>query len=87
MGIDTLQYICYRNPNYGNSNYNKVKFWFRFIYKYRSAVERGNLEYLKEIIKRDYATYSGKILENYFIEKLMAIKQYNTIGTYWERNN
>lgn len=64
-----------------------LKFWFRFIYKYRSAVEIGNLEYLKEIIKRDYATYSGKILENYFIEKLMATKQYSTIGTYWERNN
>lgn len=64
-----------------------LKFWFRFIYKYRSAVEIGNLNYLKEIIKRDYATYSGKILENYFIDKLITTKQYNTIGTYWERNN
>lgn len=66
---------------------NFLKFWFRFIYKYRSAVEIGNLEYIKEIIKRDYTTYSGKILEQYFTEKLINTKQYNKIGSYWERNN
>ncbi|WP_316834357.1 hypothetical protein [Pedobacter nutrimenti] len=26
-----------------------MNFWFRFIYKYRSVVEIGNLTYLKEI--------------------------------------
>lgn len=81
----------FAKPNSRSVKYSIVdhflKFWFRFIYKYRSAVEIGNLAYIKEIIKRDYATYSGKILENYFIEKLIATKQYNNIGTYWERNN
>src|SRR5690554_8189533 len=48
---------------------NFLKFWFRFIYKYRSAVEAGNLDYLKEIIQRDYTTYSGTILEKYFTER------------------
>lgn len=66
---------------------NFLKFWFRFIYKYHSAIEAGNLEYIKEIIQRDYATYSGTILEKYFTEQLKAKKKYNTIGTYWERNN
>ena len=66
---------------------NFLKFWFRFIYKYRSAVEAGNLDYLKEIIQRDYTTYSGTILEKYFTEQLIAEKKYNNIGTYWERNN
>lgn len=66
---------------------NFLSFWFRFIYKYRSAVEVGNLDYIKEILFRDYSTYSGKILEKYFIEKLKSEKKYNTIGTYWERNN
>lgn len=66
---------------------NFLSFWFRFIYKYRSAVEIGNLEYIKEILFRDYATYSGKILEKYFVEQLKSEKKYNTIGTYWERNN
>ncbi|MBS1776224.1 MAG: ATP-binding protein [Bacteroidetes bacterium] len=66
---------------------NFLKFWFRFIYQYRSAVEAGNLDYLKEIIRRDYSTFSGPILEKYFVEQLKAQKQYNNIGTYWERNN
>lgn len=66
---------------------NFLKFWFRFIYKYHSTVEAGNLDYLKSIVMRDYATYSGTLLEKYFVAKLQAEKKYNTIGTYWERNN
>ncbi|NGF56513.1 ATP-binding protein [Parapedobacter sp. SGR-10] len=66
---------------------NFLKFWFRFIYRYRSAVEIGNLDYLIEIITRDYTAYSGKILEKYFTQKLIDQKQYNQIGAYWERGN
>lgn len=66
---------------------NFLSFWFRFIYKYRSAVEAGNLAYLNQIVDRDYSTYSGKFLEKYFIEKLKAEKKYNLIGTYWDRKN
>ncbi|SER81310.1 ATP-binding protein [Flavobacterium frigoris] len=75
-----------RSVKYSISD-NFLSFWFRFIYKYRSAVEAGNLDYLKQIIDRDYTTYSGKILEKYFIEERKAEKKYNLIGTYWERNN
>src|SRR5690606_12524110 len=66
---------------------NFLRFWFRFVYKYRSAVEIGNLDYLNSIIKRDYDAYSGKILENYFREKLIKEKKYTEIGAYWEKGN
>lgn len=66
---------------------NFLNFWFRFIFKYRSTIEIGNLEYLKVLIMRDYPTYCGRFLEKYFIEKLKADKLYNLIGTYWERDN
>ncbi len=66
---------------------NFLSFWFRFIYKYRTSVEAGNFEYLKSIVLRDYDTYSGKILEKYFVERLKSEKKYNHIGTYWERKN
>lgn len=66
---------------------NFLNFWFRFIYKYQSAVEIGNFEYLKTIVKRDYPTYSGKILERYFTEKFAAQHAYSAIGTYWEKGN
>jgi AAA+ ATPase superfamily predicted ATPase len=64
-----------------------LSFWFRFIYKNRSAVEAGNLGYVKEIIARDFSTYSGRILEDYFIQKVKTEKKYNLIGTYWEKTN
>ena len=66
---------------------NFLNFWFRFIYKYQSAVEIGNFKYLRTIIDRDYPTYSGRILERYFTGKLTALQQYSAIGTYWEKGN
>lgn len=68
-------------------NDNFLNFWFRFIYKYRSAVEIGNLDYIKEIVKRDYTMYSGRILEKYFTEKMIFENLYSAIGTYWEKGN
>ncbi|MEI6141099.1 MAG: ATP-binding protein [Mariniphaga sp.] len=66
---------------------NFLSFWFRFIYKYQSAVEIGNFKYLRTIIDRDYPTYSGRILERYFTGKLTELQQYSAIGTYWEKGN
>ena len=66
---------------------NFLNFWFRFIYKYRSAVESGNTDYIKQIIERDYEVYSGKVLEKYFIEQYRQSKKYNLIGTSWDRNS
>jgi len=64
---------------------NFLNFWFRFIYKYRSAVEIGNFGYLREIVERDYETYSGLILEKYFRQQLIESKQFSDIGNYWDR--
>lgn len=66
---------------------NFLHFWFRFIHKNRSAVEIGNLTYIKELVLRDYPTYSGRVLEKYFLEKLAAEKHFNILGGYWERDN
>lgn len=66
---------------------NFLSFWFRFIYKYRSATEIGNFTYVKQIAERDFETYSGPFLEKYFREKLAETNQYSKIGRYWERGN
>ena len=68
-------------------NDNFLNFWFRFIYKYRSAIEIGNLKYVKEIVLRDYKVYSGRVLEKYFTDKMLAEENYSAIGTWWEKNN
>ncbi|HED08784.1 MAG TPA: ATP-binding protein [Ignavibacteria bacterium] len=66
---------------------NFLNFWFRFIYKYSSAIEIGNLNYVKNIVLRDYKTYSGKVLEKYFTSQLRIHSNYSTIGPYWEKAN
>ncbi|NOX87459.1 MAG: AAA family ATPase [Calditrichaeota bacterium] len=64
-----------------------LSFWFRFIYKYYSALEIGNFDYLKKIVFRDFGSYSGKFLEKYFKDKLALSGKYNIIGSYWEKGN
>ncbi len=64
---------------------NFLAFWFRFIYKYRSAVEINNLDYVKQLVQRDFETYSGPYLEKYFRQVLSERKEYNIIGRYWDR--
>jgi len=66
---------------------NFLNFWFRFVYKYRNAIEIGNYKYVNDIVERDFNTYSSHFLEKYFIEKLALTKQYSLIGNYWERRN
>lgn len=66
---------------------NFISFWFRFIYKYRSAVEIENYTLLKEIILRDYSTFIDPVLEKYFIEKLKVTNSFTEIGSYWSKDN
>ena len=62
-----------------------LRFWFRFIYKYQRFIESGAIEQLKELIERDYPTYSGIILEQYFFDKFKETHTYTTLGSYWDR--
>lgn len=64
---------------------NFLTFWFRFIYKYNHILEIGGFDEFKKIIERDYATFSGKILERYFYTKLAEEKRFTRIGSYWDR--
>lgn len=66
---------------------NYFNFWFRFIYKYRSAIEIENFEFVKEIVRRDFRVYSGRFLEKYFMEVMGSSGEFSKIGTYWERGN
>lgn len=66
---------------------NFLNFWFRFIYKYRSAVEISNLGFIRQVVERDYNTYIGRILEKYFRDQLILSKEWSAIGSYWENGN
>ncbi len=74
-----------RNVRYGIKD-NFLNFWFRFIYKYRSAVEIGNLDYVRAKVSADYSTYSGWILERYFRQRYRESGLYNLVTNYWEKD-
>ena len=59
-----------------------LKFWFRFVYKYTHIIEAGGNDRLTTIADRDFSTFSGKSLENYFIEVLKESGRYTRMG-YW----
>jgi len=64
-----------------------LNFWFRFIYKNRSAIEIGNFTYIRSIIEMDFSVYSGRFLVLLCKEILAESGQFNQIGSYWERGN
>ena len=64
-----------------------LKFWFRFIYRNRTAVETGNFDYIKRVIDINLPTFSGFTLEQFFQDLLAASHQYNQIGSYFESNH
>ena len=64
---------------------NFIMFWFRFIYKYSSMIEIGAYEQLRKIIKRDFSSFSGHMLEKYFRENAQISQAYASIGNYWDR--
>jgi len=66
---------------------NFLAFWFRFIFRNRSAVETGNFSYISEVVRRDYPTYAGRILENFYHQVFAESTKYNRIGSYWEKGN
>ncbi len=73
-----------KNIHYTVSD-NFLCFWFRFIYKYNSIIEANAYQKLAEIVNRDYAVYSGIILERYFREVLLESQSYTQIGSWWNR--
>uniref|UniRef100_A0AB33JCQ1 ATP-binding protein n=1 Tax=Prevotella sp. GTC17260 TaxID=3236796 RepID=A0AB33JCQ1_9BACT len=73
-----------QNVKYGIKD-NFLKFWFRFIHKYLSAIEIGNTDYVLAKINDDYDTYSGLILEEFFRQKYRETGFYNTVTNYWEK--
>ena len=64
---------------------NYLTFWFRFVYKYSHVIEIAQFEMFKQIIERDYTTFSGKILERYFREKFIEQGGFTKIGAFWDK--
>ena len=64
---------------------NFFMFWFRFIHKYNYILEIEGYDNVKTIIERDYATFSGIMLERYFRNMLIEQHRCTRIGSWWDR--
>jgi len=63
---------------------NFIRFWFNYFDRHRSLIEIKNFAGLQAIIKSDYPTYSGVMLERYFKQQYAESFQYRAIGSWWE---
>lgn len=63
---------------------NFIRFWFKYFDRYRSLIEIKNFNALQDLIKSDYPTYSGIMLERYFKQQFAESFNYCAIGSYWE---
>lgn len=62
-----------------------LQFWFRFVYKYNYFIEANAYGKLAEIVKRDYNTYTGKIMEHWFKAVMKESEQFTHIDSWWDR--
>ena len=63
---------------------NFLNFWFKYIEQNRSYIELQNFDDLRQLAKADYPTYSGRVLEKYFKQKLAETGGFKEIGSWWE---
>ncbi len=88
-GIIAREMPVYAKPLSKNAVYtirdNFFTFWFRFIFKYAHILEIGGYSQLRQIIERDYATFSGLMLERYFRAKAAEQQTFTRIGRWWDR--
>lgn len=61
------------------------RFWFRFVFRNQEMIELGRYEALREIVARDFNTFSGFALERYFYWKFVEDTSYTKIGGWWNR--
>jgi len=64
-----------------------LKFWFRFIFHERTAIETANFTYALQALTRDISVYKGGVLESFFRNLFIESKQFNEVGSYWEHDN
>jgi AAA+ ATPase superfamily predicted ATPase len=63
-----------------------LSFWFAYLYRYRSALEANNLQYIKNIFIQNYSQYGGYWLQRLWQDIYNESGKYNLVGSYWEKN-
>ena len=88
-GIIRRQIPIFGRDNSRNSAYRIddcfLRFWFRFVFKYRGWLELGRAGDLERLVLRDFDVFSGYALERYFFWKFASAGTYTNMGGWWDR--
>ena len=55
------------------------------MFKNADLIELKRFDLLRDILRRDYETFSGIALEGYFRQKFVEERRYTKIGGWWDR--
>lgn len=75
-----------RNVQYAFKD-NFLMFWFRYVYRHRSAIEIGNLDFVMKQFEDDYDNFSAILLKKYFRQKYREEMPECIVSNYWEKGN
>ncbi|MDR2699092.1 MAG: ATP-binding protein [Candidatus Methanoplasma sp.] len=62
-----------------------LRFYFRFILPYQDHIESGRRDLLNKAIRNGLDEYSGRVLEDYFRQRIVEEEEYTEVGSYWSR--
>lgn len=62
-----------------------LRFWFRFVFKYRGWIELGRHKAVEDVVSRDFEVFSGWSLERYFRWRFVGEGTYTRIEGWWDR--
>jgi len=67
---------------------NFFSFWFRFVYPYKDQLEYGKIDFVTEILNREYNTYLGYIFEKICIDFFLIDKRFGfqKVGSWWHKD-
>ncbi len=63
-----------------------LMFWFTFIQGQQEKIEANNFIGMKENTLNRFNDFSGRALEQYFLEKLRETGRYSALGQWWSRD-
>lgn len=64
---------------------NFLRFWFNYFDRHQTIIELRNFDVLREMVKADYPTFSGHVLEKWFRLKMMESHRFIDLGGWWEK--
>lgn len=85
--------ISRNEPLFAENTYKKSRFkmtdrylmfWFAFLND-PQRIGAGNFQSIKKNIFNHYETFSGRALEQYFLEKFRSESRYTHLGQWWDR--